>query len=499
MNDHEILEGIRQRILELFGLYFHPNQSESLKRNLANVARALNRSQSLAEIGRWIAQPELSRFETDILALHLTVGETYFFRETIALNLLKEKIVPAVCDADIKALKRLKIWSAGCSSGEEPYSLAIVLKETLSNIAQWDIRLLATDVNQAALEKAKRGVFSPWSFRETPEVIKKKYFMPSGKNLVICPETQEMVEFSYLNLATDNYPSTSNDTDNVDVIFCRNVLMYLSPEMVDRIVSKFYNALNVNGWLITGQVELNLNNFDAFQRVVFGNGFFYRKIHREESNDQPSNHSRLFQTPAASKYRKSLTAKPVRTPRSSKAVNKASAALPQRPTSDLEKTRGKIDVLFTSSAFAECVKLCEDYLKKQVYDHHIAFTLAKSYANLGKLDKSEEIMEKLTRSDNNRADYFYFYAAILSEGNYLEKAEANLKKALYLDPGFLPARLSRSQVLKQLGKQKQANKEVLNLLSDIEGYPDQESLPGFDGITAGRIRQMAELLKGDEK
>ncbi|MDP3446365.1 MAG: protein-glutamate O-methyltransferase CheR, partial [Ignavibacteria bacterium] len=277
MDDSKYLAFLSQRISSLFGLYFPENQWNNLMRCLKNAALDLDYETSLKAIFEWLSQRDIKDEEVKVLTKHLTIGETYFFREKVALNLFQKIIIAEIRTKAIQGELRLRIWSAGCSSGEEPYSIAILLKEMLPDIEKWEITILATDLNDAALEKAKSGIYTSWSFRETSEELKNKYFVQKGKEFHINQEIKQMVQFERLNLLTAAYPSTSTNTHQMDVVFCRNVLMYFAPETIRSIAKRFHQILNQEGWLITSQVELNDDYFAPFLRVKYENGIFYQK------------------------------------------------------------------------------------------------------------------------------------------------------------------------------------------------------------------------------
>ncbi len=476
MGSGKHLSVINQRINELLGLHFAENQYDNLVCNLQHAAKDLYIDHSLEYICKWISRPDISHHELEILTHHLTIGETYFFREKVALKLLAGKIIPDhIAGSDSKEKRQLRIWSAGCSSGEEPYSIAIMLKESVPDIDHWDLTLLATDVNTKALKKAKEGIYTPWSFRETPELIKKKYFNEKGRNFEIKPEIKKMVQFSPLNLATDDFPALSGRSAQMDVIFCRNVLMYFSQEAIHRITKKLYQCLNTDGWLITGQVELNDEYFSAFQRVLFDNGIFYRKTPVEQKQKQLIN----FLTPLP-------TAKPLKVKTSDTQASGKMIA-PRKLAKQFFDDNQRLLIKTGTNGY------------QGADNPAILFASAKSLADKGKLDEAETIMKQLQELDSSGAEHFYVYATILAEKNRWEEVNRMLVKALYLEPKHLAARYSRIQALNNLEEYEQAAKEIQNLMHDIEQYDENEVLPTLDSITAGRLRQMTDLLTKGEK
>ena len=127
--------------------------------------------------------------QIEILASHLTVGETYFFRERRAFEILEQSLLPGLINARRKTEKRLRFWSAGCSTGEEPYSLAILLDKLIPDLKDWNVTILATDINTGALRKAEEGTYSDWSFRDNPPWFKEHYFEKvDGNHYRLLPE-----------------------------------------------------------------------------------------------------------------------------------------------------------------------------------------------------------------------------------------------------------------------------------------------------------------------
>lgn len=247
-----------------------------LERRLGSAAREFGFKDIEACI-QWLMSAPLTKSQIEILASYLTVGETYFFREKKSFEILEEQILPELIHSR-QAERRLRIWSAGCCTGEEPYSLAILLSKMIFDLKDWNITILATDINPRFLQKATEGVYSEWSFRGTPPWIKEKYFKRTQKgHFEILPPIKEMVMFSHLNLAEDTYPSFLNNTNGLDIIFCRNVLMYFTPECVKKVIKNLYCSLMEGGWLIVSPSEAFNVHFSQFDQSIFLMRFYIRK------------------------------------------------------------------------------------------------------------------------------------------------------------------------------------------------------------------------------
>ncbi|NKB18258.1 MAG: chemotaxis protein CheR [Pseudanabaena sp. CRU_2_10] len=189
--------------------------------------------------------------EWEALTLLLTTGETYFFRDRGQLNLIQEAILPEIiarkhqAQAISQTKPSLRIWSAGCSTGEEPYSLATIVKELIPNYLNWNLLILGTDINTESIAKAKMGSYSEWSFRMVSPTIKQQYFSYQDKSWQLDDRIRRMVKFQPGNLLTDDYPSLNSDIYNMDIIICRNVFIYFNAENVETILAKFYQALSL--------------------------------------------------------------------------------------------------------------------------------------------------------------------------------------------------------------------------------------------------------------
>jgi chemotaxis protein methyltransferase CheR len=173
--------------------------------------------------------------EWQALAEQLTVSETFFFRNTDNFMALAEIVLPERIRAKAQT-KQLRILSAGCSSGDEPYSLAIIVREALPDLDAWDVKIIGIDVNPAILLKATRGRYSEWSLRATPEDVRQRYFRADGADFVLAPEIQKMVGFEERNLVDED--PLFWGAPAYDLVFCRNVLMYFTPDTVRGVVRR---------------------------------------------------------------------------------------------------------------------------------------------------------------------------------------------------------------------------------------------------------------------
>ncbi len=484
MISRSLLQEISLTIADLLGWDITQNRISDLKRGLLATAKMLGVGETSVEIEKWLRSTSWTPKELEILSTSLTVGETYFFREPVCLDVFQKKIISEMVRNRMDKGGSIRIWSAGCCSGEEPYSIAILLREIIPDIEKWDITLLGTDINHDFLKKAEKGSYTRWSFRETPQSVQNHYFKNHGNHWQIDPEIKKMVTFAPLNLAGNNYPSAATNTLEMDVIFCRNVLMYFTPEQIKSVVTRFYQSLNENGWLITSTVERNDNYFEAFTTVRFDHCFIYRKATRQSG------------TPFTTGNVASGTF-PVPTPVPLKKETKPAGVKisPVRPSFLSEKKEGfqeeeNARLLFNDSQYQQCARLCESLLTVDPGNLKVFVLLVKSKANLGLLKDARVWSEKLIAHRDAEADHFYLYANILLEEKELAMAESILKRALYLNPHHLMSHFLLGNLAFRGDNMRVAKKHFQNVKELLTAFSENETVPGTDGMTAGRIKKI---------
>ena len=282
MSDEEFLV-LRDFINRECGLYFEISSKYLLEKRLS----------------RRIHEHQLSRFkdyhyfllydknkleEMGTLVDILTTNETYFLREEYQLKAFKEEILPEMLKK--KKDKTIRIWSAGCSSGEEPYTLAMLVLEA-SLPSDWKVEIIGSDLSQRVLQIARRGVYSSSSFRVTPDEYKERFFHQdeSGKYHVN-DELKEKVTFGKLNLLDSQ---RINLIPTMDIILCRNVIIYFDNETKRKVIGNFYNKLNEGGYLLLGHSESLMNISTSFKLKHLKNDMVYQKPEEIGNVDKPSN------------------------------------------------------------------------------------------------------------------------------------------------------------------------------------------------------------------
>lgn len=217
------------------------------------------------------------------LIARLTVSESYFFRDRGTQAVLERDVLPAlIAERRASGDLRLRIWSAGCARGEEPYSLAILLHRLLPDRADWALSILGTDIDARSLEAARSGVYAAWSLRDAPDSERSRWFRPlPRRKFELDPAVREMVTFAPLNLAQDAYPA------GVDLLVCRNVLMYFDERARRGALERLQAALAPGGWLVLGPAEATGEQLRPLVPVAFPEAVLHRRARIEDAPAAP--------------------------------------------------------------------------------------------------------------------------------------------------------------------------------------------------------------------
>lgn len=263
---------IRKLICSLSGLEFPESKKYLLESRLTPRLGAIH-CQTFEEYYQYLRSSPLREKEVIELMNCVTTNETFFFRDQAQIDCFRHVIIPQVMKEQERHGK-LRLWSAGCSSGEEAYTLAMVLAEEFPSLAGWDIEIFATDISEHILGRAREGVYGPYSVRNVPSHYLQKYFVAKNGQYSVGSTLRKFVTFSRVNLIDTFRMSAFRD---VDVIFCRNVLIYFDQEARQKIMKSLYQALHPSGVLVVGFSE-SLNGVNPlFQPITCKKTVMYGK------------------------------------------------------------------------------------------------------------------------------------------------------------------------------------------------------------------------------
>ena len=375
----------------------------------------------------------------------------------------------------------------GCSTGEEPYSLAIALHKTVPEIKDWNISILASDINPRAIDKARSGIYGPWSFRNTPELIKSKYFLElEDRKYQIIPKIKNMVTFSCQSLAGDEiFASTGH---KIDIIFCRNVLMYFTPEWVSKISENIFNSLTEDGWFVVSSSELSSQVFPWFTAVNFPGAVLYNKGKNEaahslssevltENKIQPLNLSTFKplqpvqpKTFVVEKF-KSLNVE----------INEFNPSTLQ-PFNSSTFTRHSLGEGEPSSV-QEPLPIYEESSATKIF-------AIRLLANQGYLSEALTLCNEEIASEKLTSGFYFIRASILQEMDRSSDAIASLKKAIYIDPDYIMGHFTLGNLFNQQGDFRNAKRHFKNVLDLLEKCINDDSPPESEGLSVKYIREI---------
>ncbi len=252
---------LRDFIYKLTGIDVPERRKYLLETRLGARLKAL-KLRNFGEYFKYLTTSRDRKKELDLLFEKITTNETSFFRDIKQLGVFKAFALKNVLDAQTKSGKKeLNLWCAGCSSGEEAYTLSIMLHEILKmSIISWKISIFANDLSPAMVAKAKRGVYNEYSLRNTPKEIITKYFVPQPGGFKVHPKVQKLVNFQVVNL---NDSLAIKRIQKSHIVFCRNVIIYFDDAMKRKVVNHFYDNLLPSGYLVIGHSE-SLHKYARF-------------------------------------------------------------------------------------------------------------------------------------------------------------------------------------------------------------------------------------------
>jgi chemotaxis protein methyltransferase CheR len=275
----DVFRLLRDFVHSYCGIYFDDGSKFLLERRLLRRLEQ-HRLRSFEEYYHYLRYDRKKDEELVILVDNLTTNETYFFREVPQLRAFSEEILPEL-RRTLADRKMLRIWSAGCSTGEEPYTIAMLLLESGDWWRDWQVEILGSDINQRVLHTARRGVYKKSAHRASSPAMIAKYFVEEDKgDYRVIDKVKELVSFSYLNLL-DPYKTSLVST--MDVIFCRNVIIYFDKEAKKKVIESFHHKLREGGYLLLGHSESLINISNAFALRTLRNDMVYQKPVRTEA------------------------------------------------------------------------------------------------------------------------------------------------------------------------------------------------------------------------
>ncbi|HDD24981.1 MAG TPA: tetratricopeptide repeat protein [Chloroflexi bacterium] len=499
-------------IQERYGLHFPENRRADLERGVRQ-AFAASTCTDMNEYYRLLLNSDNSAVHLVRLANALTISETHFFRDAGQIDALYYHVLPQIIKRR-RELRTLRIWSAGCASGEEPYSIAMLLRELLPDVDEWTITILGTDVNTEALNRARKAIYSEWAFREErAKEWRKRYFRRQGNRYELIEDVKRMVTFDQLNLVEDVYPSYESNTTLMDVILCRNVMIYFTEPISRQIVEHFYDCLTQGGWLVVGHAEHSLSIYRQFRTHNFTNAILYQRddtgIEKCPSlSAWPPAFPSFFPDTAPKQPADMPSSIPV-APTTPQAVTAPTSLPPQSVVEastqpEIEGDHVYIDALgrlghvdpieraqelLCYGRSEEAKTLLVKLVNAGSKDAQVYALLGQAHANLGEWDQAARWCRQAIRLDKLNLDAYYILALVLQHQEALDEAIDMMKRVVYIDRHNVLGHFGLADLYRSRGQFAQALKSLDNARRLLDGCPDEEVIAGSGGITVGSLRE----------
>ncbi len=423
----------RDFISKKSGIYFDEEMADVLRTGL-NACLSKKNLKDYYQYYNLLNSP-YGREEFKELLKYITIGETKFFRNPNQFKVLKEKILPELICKKRDKDKRIRIWSAGCSTGEEPYSIAMSVRDVFPSTEGWNIDIYATDVNKQVLQAAKEAVYNERSMALVDKEHVDKYFEPCGGNKYQLKDSiKNMVRFDYFNLIKELYPGAI--ARGWDIIFCRNVTIYFNIELTKRVIENFYNSLTDGGYFFVGSAEILASINNKFSLVQGEKVFYYQ---RKPGHELEKDKKRIFNS------------------REDKENDEV-----KDEKFDLEECYGKALVFYERKLLDNSLKLLDKAKKYNPENIYLYLTAANILFDQQKYDEAAQECIIGLKYDPLLYHLHFLLGAIYQKNNMIKDAITEFRKAVYAEKKFMPAYLAVAGIYIESDQTEAALREINN-------------------------------------
>ena len=419
----------------------------------------------------------------------LVIPETFFFRDSGQMTLLRNRILPELISRRA-AVRSLRIWSAGCSTGEEPYSIAMLLHDLLPERAAWQLQIVGTDVDPAALQKARRGRYGQWSLRNAASNVS-AFFTRVGEEWQLDERISKMVTFRPGNLVHDPFPSLHAELHEMDLILCRNVFIYFERPIVAAVVRKMAATLRDGGYLLTGHAELHDIKPPGLQPRKFPESMAHQRV--AVVPEPPA-------APAAVARPRAVVPAPRPRPMASAPVEPPRRIPVREPAPDTQQASiEQVERLLESGACSAALKWAEELLRLQPASFPTLCLAARATAHLGDHNRAAEYCRSAMDAAPFAPEPYYLLAQVAEEQGDTQGARELLRKCLYLAPQFVPAYLELGDIHEREGDFPRARKMRTSALDLLRAAPPESRLPSYGATTTGQLAAQLESVLARSK
>lgn len=488
-----VLEVLLHKVHQHLGLDFSGARRSELLRRF----RLLALEQGQADLPVWLetlAFAEWDEAQVQALTPVFTVGETYFRRDAEAFDwLARQHLGPLIARRRERGYRHLRIWSAACCTGEEAYSLLFLLDDLLGkDRSNWSIELFASDLNQGFLDRAEQGRYGQNAFRRNEDEFRHRYFQAEGRYWRVRPAWRGRIRFFRHNLVQGRLPNSEKGLAELDLILCRNVLMYFSSEQSAGALRRLFSCLAAEGLLLLSAVEAGLATQAGFAGFWAGSNYALRPGNRLPPRPavEPSPPPRVEQAfqwqplvpPQAQKR------EPVPTPVAlGETAERTSEIRWRQARQALEQGRhpqGRQALL--------------DYLAStgltQAERHQACLLMVRSWADEQRGDEAEPWLQRALALDPTSAGAHWLAAMLAQQAGDELVAVTELQKVLYLDPEFILAHFHLARLLRGGGQRPASARALRNCRELLARQPPEASVPQGDGLSCAQLLRLCEQL-----
>ncbi len=459
------------------GIAIKNHQYSELQKTILNTAAQFNIKPVDLLKKMSVCQENDPIFESIIIGV--TVGESYFFRDTDQFEFLEHFLIPDIISRKLQLpFSTLRIWSAGCSSGEEIYSIAMLLNECSFYKEKIKVQLIGSDINCDALRRAKEGAYTEWSFRSTPEHYRKKYFTQKENRYYLNETIKNSVQFNYVNINNFTYPSIINGIFALDVILCRNVFIYFDIDRIKRIMKQFSASLCADGCLILGASDPAIFSSNDLERCQYQSTYYFKKAAVTLSAE--FNHLKEIPTHASTIKQNLVT----------EILTAKKTQAPSLINPDFEV---HLNQLMNENKFENVLYyINQNNINKLTYE--IELIRIRCLANLGFIQLAESHCISLLKTHTLSSEIYYLLGLCQSELKQLDAAEASFRKALFLDQHYIAAQIQLGNLLLRQHNKTEGLRLLKRCLDVLNNLSEDHKVKDYPHMDAGKLQQ---LLKNE--
>ena len=462
----EMGEAFRSLIRDRCCLYFKDNELEKLYSSIQTriTALELDTPRDYFDV---LTDKHNHKEWTTLLEL-LTIHHTFFFRNKPQFSALKQKVLPDLIERkrrDIPDHLQLTVWSAGCSTGQEPYSIAMAAAELIEDLDHWHIRIIGTDISRPALQTAQQGIYPAKSVKDLDESVISRHFNvihtgDKAPSFQVKDHIRALVEFNYLNLAEGFFPL------DVDILFCRNVIIYFDTPTIYTLTEKFEQSLTDQGYLFIGHSETLPPRPSQLKMQSFQDGIYYQKI-----NDITAEPKQKKEKPTSAKIKPTYP------------FDAARHTVSSGRSTSVETLLLDIEDAVRLNEYALAKELILQVQNTEPNNCEAEYWHAQIQMNRGAMAVAKQLLTNLTEKHPFFVPAYYLLGLVFVHEQDDGSALASFKRALYIDKHFVLARFALATTLRHQQQHQQARKEYKTLLKDIPSDVIESEIKYGNGLS----------------